>query len=87
MNSKVSGLQEFEENDIKVPRVRSLLPSKKYRDCVKKWGEPTAVKRRRVIIVPSIKCAARDVTVTNESGGKMIDDLRMAEGKKNAFQL
>ncbi|XP_068714328.1 EF-hand calcium-binding domain-containing protein 12-like [Montipora foliosa] len=79
MNSKVSGLQEFEENDIKVPRVRSLLPSKKYRDSVKKWGEPTAVKRRRVIIVPSIKCAARDVTVTNESGVETLQNASEAD--------
>lgn len=72
MNVKITAPEEYEESSasIGVPRVRNLLPSKKYRDSVKKWGESTQVKRRRVIVVPSIKCTARDVTVAKEGRGK-----------------
>lgn len=74
MNVEITAPKEFEESSaiIGVPRVRNLLPSKKYRENVKKWGESTEVKRRRVIVVPSIKCAARDVTLANEGQGKGI---------------
>ena len=61
-------IEEFDENDVgslKVPKVRSLLPARKYRDSVKKWGEPS-IQRRRVHIVPSIKCAARDLNVNSQ---------------------
>lgn len=72
MDIKVTGPEDYEEQGIKPPRSRNLLPSKKYRESVKRWGEPTELKRRRVIIVPSIKCAARDVTATTTDKGKKI---------------
>lgn len=73
MNIKISGPEGFEEEGIKPPKTRNLLPSKKYRESVKRWGESTELKRKRVIIVPSIKCAARDVSVTTEDKGKKIN--------------
>ena len=74
MNVQITAPKEFEESSaiIGVPKVRNLLPSKKYRENVKKWGESSEVKRRRVIVVPSIKCAARDITLANEGQGKRI---------------
>jgi len=51
------------ESGLKEPKQRDLLAGKKYRDTVKKWGEPTNLLRKRVIIVPSIACEARDVDV------------------------
>lgn len=70
MNIKISGPEGFEEEGIKPPKTRNLLPSKNYRESVKRWGESTELKRKRVIIVPSIKCAARDVSATTEDKGK-----------------
>ena len=32
---------------------RDLIAGKKYRDTVKKWGEPENLFRKRVIIVPN----------------------------------
>lgn len=74
MNINVTGPEDYEEHEIRPPKARNLLPSKKFRDSIKKWGEPTELKRRRVIIVPSIKCAARDVTATAKHKGKGITD-------------
>ncbi|KAK3755012.1 hypothetical protein QZH41_011052 [Actinostola sp. cb2023] len=51
------------ESGLKEPKQRDLLAGKKYRDTVKKWGEPTNLLRKRVFIVPSIACEARDVDV------------------------
>ena len=45
-----------------LPKVRDLRPSKKYREAVKRWGEPSK-PRKRVVIVTSIKCDARDVEI------------------------
>ena len=74
MNVKITGPEDYEEKEIKLPRGRNLLPSKKYRDSVKRWGEPTELKRRRVIIVPTIKCPARDVSATTEGRGEKTDN-------------
>ena len=74
MNVKIKGPEDYGEKEIKVPRTRNLLLSKKYRDSVKRWGEPTELKRRRLIIVPSIKCSAREVSVSVESPGKELDN-------------
>lgn len=74
MNMKATGSEQYEEHGIKPPKVRNLLPSKKFRDNVRKWGESSEMSRRRVIIVPSIKCAAREVNVTAEDKGKDMDD-------------
>ena len=76
MNLRISGPEGHEEEGIKPPKTRNLLPSKKYRESVKRWGEPTELKRKRVIIVPSIKCAARDVSATTEDKGKKINITR-----------
>ena len=76
MNLRISGPEGREEEGIKPPKTRNLLPSKKYRESVKRWGEPTDLKRKRVIIVPSIKCAARDVSATTEDKGKKISSIR-----------
>ena len=76
MNLRISGPEGQEEDGIKPPKTRNLLPSKKYRESVKRWGEPTELKRKRVIIVPSIKCAARDVSATTEGKGKKINIAR-----------
>ena len=73
MNKKIPRHEGYEEEEIKLPKTRDLLPSKKYRESVKRWGEPTELKRKRVIIVPSIKCAARDVSATTEDKGKTIN--------------
>ena len=73
MNKKVPRDEGYEEEEIKLPKTRNLLPSKKYRESVKRWGEPTELKRKRVFIVPSIKCAARDVSATTEDKGKTIN--------------
>ena len=75
MNIKLPGPDEYEEKEIKVPRTRNLLPSKTYRESIKRWGEPTELKRRRVIIVPSIKCPARDVSATTASQGRKADNI------------
>ncbi|KAK2548853.1 EF-hand calcium-binding domain-containing protein 12 [Acropora cervicornis] len=82
MNVQITAPKEFEESSaiIGVPKVRNLLPSKKYRENVKKWGESTEVKRRRVIVVPSIKCAARDVTLANEGQEGALLDGSEADG-------
>ena len=82
MNIKISGPEGFKEEGIKPPKTRNLLPSKKYRESVKRWGEPTELKRKRVIIVPSIKCPARDVSVTTEDKGKKIS---MQDGWTSCF--
>lgn len=74
MNVKIKAPEDYGEKEIKVPRNRNLLPSKKYRDTVKRWGEPTELKRRRLIIVPSIKCPARDVLLSAESPDKNRQD-------------
>ena len=93
MDIKVTGPEDYEEQGIKPPRSRNLLPSKKYRESVKRWGEPTELKRRRVIIVPSIKCAARDVTATATDKGKKItnaiylDQLSVRVTLENITQL
>lgn len=79
MNVKIKAPEDYGEKEIKVPRNRNLLPSKKYRDTVKRWGEPTELKRRRLIIVPSIKCPARDVFLSAESPGKELDDTAKFE--------
>lgn len=72
---KATGSEQYEEHGIKPPKVRNLLPSKKFRDNVRKWGKSSSeLSRRRVIIVPSIKCAAREVNVTAEDKGKDMDD-------------
>lgn len=82
MNVQITAPKEFEESSaiIGVPRVRNLLPSKKYRENVKKWGESSEVKRRRVIVVSSIKCAARDVTLANEGQEGALLDGSEADG-------
>lgn len=76
MNTKVRGPEDYEEQGFKLPKSRNLLPSKKYRDSVLRWGEPNELKRRRVIIVPSIKCSARDISATTDGKGrrKLIQD-------------
>lgn len=56
-------------NSPKLPKQRDLLVGKKFRDSVKKWGEPN-VHRRRLIIVPSIACEARDVAVNQQDKEK-----------------
>lgn len=73
MNLRISGPEGYEGEGIKRPKTRNLLPSKKYRESVRRWGDPTGLKRKRVIIVPSIKCAARDVSATTEDKGKKIN--------------
>ncbi|XP_020623016.1 EF-hand calcium-binding domain-containing protein 12-like [Orbicella faveolata] len=72
MNLRISEPEGCEGEGIKPPKARNLLPSKKYRESVKRWGEPTELKRKRVIIVPSIKCAARDVSATTEDKDKNV---------------
>lgn len=72
MSITISAPEDYEEEGIKPPKARNLLPSKKYRESVKRWGEPTELKRRRVVIVPSIKCPARDVTITTKEKGEKI---------------
>ena len=75
MNTKVRGPEDYEEQGFKLPKSRNLLPSKKYRESVLRWGEPSQLKRRRVI-VPSIKCPARDISATTDGKGtrKLIQD-------------
>lgn len=46
-----------------LPKQRDLSAGKKYRESIKKWGEPNNLLRKRVIIVPSIACEARDVDI------------------------
>lgn len=70
MNAKVRGTEDYEEQGFKLPKSRNLLPSKKYRESVLRWGEPSQLKRRRVIIVPSIKCPARDISATTDGKGR-----------------
>ena len=82
MNLRISGPEGYEGEGIKPPKTRNLLPSKKYRDSVKRWGEQTELKRKRVIIVPSIKCAARDVSATTEDKGK---EIKLQDGWINCF--
>ena len=72
MNITISAPEDYEEEGLKPPKARNLLPSKKYRESVKRWGEPTELKRKRVVIVPSIKCAARDVRATTNWKGEKI---------------
>lgn len=76
MNTKVRGPEDYEEQGFKLPKSRNLLPSKKYRESVLRWGEPSELKRRRVINVPSIKCPARDISATTDGKGrrKLIQD-------------
>ena len=76
MNTKIPRPEGYEEEGIKPPKIRNLLPSKKYRESVKRWGEPRELKRKRVIIVPSLKCAARDVSVSTKDSGKSINIAR-----------
>ena len=47
---KATGSEQYEEHGIKPPKVRNLLPSKKFSDNVRKWGESSELSRRRVII-------------------------------------
>ena len=47
------------------PKMRDLMPSKKYRDTVARWGEPNR-PRKRVVIVNSINCDARDVEISEK---------------------
>lgn len=75
MNIKVAGSEECEEKEFKVPKTRNLLPSKTYRESIKRWGEPTELRRRRVIIVPSIKCSSREVSATTVSQGKKANNM------------
>ena len=75
MNIKLAGSEECEEKEFKLPRTRNLLPSKTYRESIKRWGKPSELSRRRVIIVPSIKCPARDVSATTVSQGKKADNI------------
>lgn len=45
-----------------LPKVRDLRPSNKYREAVARWGAPNK-PRKRVVIVNSIECDARDVEI------------------------
>lgn len=76
MSTKIPRPEGYEEEGIKPPKTRNLLPSKKYRESVKRWGEPTELKRKRVIIVPSLKCPARDVSVSTKDNGESINIAR-----------
>ncbi|XP_031563147.1 EF-hand calcium-binding domain-containing protein 12-like [Actinia tenebrosa] len=67
MNTKV------EEQEL--PKQRDLLAGKKYRDSIKKWGEPNNLLRKRVIIVPSIACEARDVDIRTSDTHSKKDSL------------
>lgn len=82
---RATGSEQYEEHGIRPPKARNLLPSKKFRDNVKRWGESTELSRRRVIIVPSIKCAARDVNVTAEDKEK--NGYQDSEGDIFAHQV
>ncbi|XP_032232294.1 translation initiation factor IF-2 [Nematostella vectensis] len=55
------------EKEFKLPKQRDFLPAKKYRDAVKRWGEPNQMTRKRVIIVPTIQCEERDADVYGDS--------------------
>ena len=70
MNIKITEPEDYEEQGFKSPKTRNLLPSKKYRDSIRRWGEPSELRRRRVIIVPSIKCPARDVSAATDGKGE-----------------
>ena len=66
MNVVVEEPDEDDTGSLKMPTIRSLLPARKYRETVKKWGEPTHLQRRRIFIVPNIKCAARNVNIEGQ---------------------
>jgi hypothetical protein len=68
MNTKPTNYLDQQQ----LPKQRDLLAGKKYRDTIKKWGEPTNLLRKRVMIVPSIACEARDVYVET-SDSRRID--------------
>lgn len=80
MNTKVRGPEDYEEQGFKLPKSRNLLPSKKYRESVLRWGEPSELKRRRVIIVPSIECPARDISTTTAGKGKKLQADSESDG-------
>ena len=82
MNVRISLPEEDEEPRIRHPRTRNLVPSKKYRDTVNRWGEPTELKRKRVIIVPSVKCPASQVTVISGVKGKKFQRSCERESEK-----
>ena len=41
-------------------RMRNLAKSKTYRDSVARWGKPTELIRKRVVIAPSLSLATTD---------------------------
>lgn len=67
--------------DTKMPKQRNLETGKKYRENVKRWGEPT-LNPKRVIIVPSIASEARDVNVGQHSKEKGLLSGSAAESDK-----
>ena len=44
-------------------RVRDLRVGKRYRDTIKKWGEPNILRKRTIIAPPMCEASEKDVTV------------------------